>query len=73
MFPLRDNIPSLTVPAVNYILILMNVLVFLLELSMGRELGEFIQVFGFVPRFFFLHLVHGNPTGAILPVFTSSI
>jgi len=71
MFPLRDNIPSLTAPTLNYLLILMNVLVFLLELSMGRELNEFMRVFGFVPRYFFLHLGHGHPIGAILPVFTS--
>jgi membrane associated rhomboid family serine protease len=71
MFPLRDNIPSLTAPTLNYILIFINVLVFLLELSMGRELNDFIRIFGFVPRYFFLHLGHGHPTGAILPVFTS--
>ena len=71
MFPLRDNIPSLTTPILNYIFILINVLVFLLELSMGRELNEFIRVFGFVPHYFFLHLGHGNPVGAIIPVFSS--
>jgi membrane associated rhomboid family serine protease len=71
MFPLRDNIPSLTAPALNYIFILINVLVFFLELSMGRELQEFVQVFGFVPRNFLLQLGHGNPAGAIIPVFTS--
>jgi membrane associated rhomboid family serine protease len=71
MFPLRDNIPSLTVPTLSYILIFINVLVFLLELSMGRGLTDFIQVFGFVPRYFILHLGHGNPVGAIVPIFTS--
>jgi membrane associated rhomboid family serine protease len=71
MFPLRDNIPSLKAATLNYLLILINVLVFLLELSMGRELNEFIRVFGFVPHYFFLHLGHGNSLGAIIPIFTS--
>jgi membrane associated rhomboid family serine protease len=55
----------------SYAIITLNTLVFLLELSMGRELEEFIQVFGFVPRNFFLHLGHGNLTGSVIPVFTS--
>jgi membrane associated rhomboid family serine protease len=71
MFPLRDNIPSLTAPTLNYLIIVINILVFFLELSMGRELNEFIQTFGFVPRNFFLQLGHGDAVGAIIPIFTS--
>lgn len=71
MIPLRDNIPSAHVPILSYAIIAINVLVFFLELSMGRELEEFIQVFGFVPQNFFLHLGHGNAGGAVIPMFTS--
>jgi len=71
MIPLRDNIPSSRVPIISYAIIALNVLVFLLEMSMGAELEEFIRVFGFVPRDFFLHLGHGNVMGSIIPVFSS--
>ena len=50
MIPLRDNIPSRTVPFVTYILIGANTLVFLLEIGMGRDLPAFIHVFGMVPE-----------------------
>jgi membrane associated rhomboid family serine protease len=71
MIPLRDNIPSTSVPFLNYAIMSLCVLVFFLEMSMGRELEEFFQAFGFVPRNFSLHLGHGNALGAILPIFTS--
>ena len=71
MIPLRDNIPSRVVPTLNYAIIILNVLVFLVEMTMGAELDEFIRIFGFVPRNFFLHLGHGNATDAVIPVFTS--
>ena len=50
MIPLRDNIPSRTVPFVNYTLIGANILIFLFEISMGRDLTVFIHVFGMVPE-----------------------
>ena len=71
MIPLRDNIPSRGVPTLNYAIIILNVLVFLLEMSMGRELDEFIQGFGFVPINFFLHFGEGDTVGAVLPIFSS--
>jgi len=49
LIPLRDNIPSRTVPFVTYILIGANVLAFLFELSLGPQLHQFIQIFGVVP------------------------
>ena len=49
MIPLRDTIPSRTVPFVNYVLIGANVLAFLFELSLGTHLNSFVQVFGVVP------------------------
>jgi|UniRef100_A0A7C3UX35 hypothetical protein len=71
MIPLRDNIPSLHTPTLNYAIIILNVLIFFLEMSMGRGLDEFIRVFGFVPRNFLLHLEHGNAAAAVIPIFTS--
>ncbi len=73
MIPLRDNISSSSVPFVNYALIGANVLVFLLEISMGGNLDAAIYVFGMVPE-----RVIGIATQApelvywaIIPFFTS--
>jgi membrane associated rhomboid family serine protease len=71
MIPLRDSIPSSRTPTLGYAIIILNVLVFFLQLSMGPQLQEFIQVFGFVPRNFFLNLGHGNLPASIIPIFTS--
>jgi membrane associated rhomboid family serine protease len=71
MIPLRDNIPSLGVPTVNYAIIILNVVIFVLELSLGNELDSFLRVFGFVPRNFFLHLRHDIAAGAVIPIFSS--
>jgi membrane associated rhomboid family serine protease len=49
MIPFRDNIPSRTVPFVNILIILVNVLVFLYELGLGRGLDRFIMQNGVVP------------------------
>lgn len=49
MIPLRDNIPSTTLPFVTYGLIGANVLAFLFELSLGPNLERFMYIFGVVP------------------------
>lgn len=50
MIPLRDSIPSQRFPIVNTLVIVLNVLVFLFELSMGSNaLNRFILAFGLVP------------------------
>lgn len=50
MFPLRDTIPSKTFPIVNYLLIAVNVLVWLFEASLPKEqFIEFINIFGAIP------------------------
>jgi membrane associated rhomboid family serine protease len=54
MIPLRDVIPSRTTPVITIALITANVLVFLYELSLGRELETFIAVFGLIPADFTL-------------------
>ena len=53
MIPLRDVIPSRTKPGVTITLIVLNVLVFMLQLNLGERAGEaFIYAFGLVPAYF---------------------
>lgn len=49
MIPFRDNIPSRTYPIITVFIILINVLAFLYELSLGRALEPFIKQYGVVP------------------------
>jgi membrane associated rhomboid family serine protease len=67
MFPLIDDVPHRRTPYVSYALILINVLVFLWEISLGPQLDAVIQQIAFVPARF-------APTaglGAWIPIFTS--
>ncbi len=49
MIPIRDRNPSSTFPYVTIGIIIINILIFLYELSLESELGEFIMKFGVVP------------------------
>jgi membrane associated rhomboid family serine protease len=49
MIPLRDRNPSGTFPIVTVSIIILNVLIFLFELSLGRRLDSFLFQFGIVP------------------------
>jgi membrane associated rhomboid family serine protease len=49
MIPLRDNIPSSTFPAATLSIIVINVLVFLYELRLGRHLEDLLQSFAVIP------------------------
>jgi len=67
MFPLKDDVPADRFPAVNLLLIVANVLVFLYQLTLGRDgMESFLYEHGFVPARFFEGA--GPP---ILPIFTS--
>jgi membrane associated rhomboid family serine protease len=70
MFPLRDTIRPRTYPVVNMVIIVLNILVFLYEFSLGRKMEEFIYQFGLTPVRFFSGLEHNFLT-AIIPIFTS--
>jgi membrane associated rhomboid family serine protease len=72
MIPLRDTIPSRTVPIVNYVLIVANGLVFFYELTLGADLPYFLTRYGVVPaRFFNPHLFGEDLLGAaVLPLIT---
>jgi membrane associated rhomboid family serine protease len=50
MFPIRDTVRSRSFPLVNWIIIILNALVFFLELELSPEqLTTFIATFGLVP------------------------
>jgi membrane associated rhomboid family serine protease len=49
MIPLRDDNPTQSVPVVTRTLIVVNVLAFMLELSQGEQLPEFLRDWGIVP------------------------
>ncbi len=49
MIPLRDTIQSKSYPVVNTFIIALNTCVFLLELSQGARLNEFVFTYGLVP------------------------
>ncbi|NVM23193.1 MAG: rhomboid family intramembrane serine protease [Desulfobacterales bacterium] len=49
MIPIRDTIRSETYPIVNSLIIAVNVVVFLAELSQGQEINKFIYTYGLVP------------------------
>src|SRR5882672_6387308 len=78
MIPLRDDQPCFSTPFINYFLIVLNVLVFLWELSVGTQssgaLNAFIAEFGVVPRHTVAVLTghsYDSPATALLPFFTS--
>ncbi|HEX3033532.1 MAG TPA: rhomboid family intramembrane serine protease [Thermodesulfobacteriota bacterium] len=49
MIPLRDTIRSRGFPFVNVTLIIVNVLIFFYEFSLGNDLNRFIYEYGLVP------------------------
>ena len=49
MFPIRDTIPSRTVPVVNNLIIGVNIVVFLMQLSYGEASSQFLVHYGLIP------------------------
>ncbi len=52
MIPLKDINRSRTIPFITVFLIILNLLAFLYELSLGRQLNKFFYAYGVVPAFF---------------------
>ena len=52
MIPLRDTIPSSRTPTLTYALLVLNVAIFLYEVSLGPALEPFVDRWGLVPRRF---------------------
>ncbi|MBI5021205.1 MAG: rhomboid family intramembrane serine protease [Ignavibacteriales bacterium] len=72
MIPLRDTNPSRTVPIVNYILIAANLIIFLFELSLDADLGNFIYNYGVVPATIMNDFkMMSIGVGSIFPFFSS--
>jgi len=75
MIPLRDDQPTFSTPFVNYFLIVVNVVVFLWELSVShRALNSFMLQFGVVPRHTLAVLTGHSYDGlatAVVPLFAS--
>ncbi len=73
MIPIRDDAPRSTTPFINYFLILLNVLVFLFELTLPpRPRTAFEMQFAFIPYRVDLWLNGVAPAGyALVPLLTS--
>lgn len=73
MFPLRDSTPSGTFPAVTLSIIVVNVLVWFHEISLGIHLDHFVSLYGLTPaRFIYSYNLPGGViSNAITPLFTS--
>ena len=72
MIPLRDKNPTRRVPIVNIALIVVNIAVFVYELGLGPNLGQFFQTWGFVPNAIAGMFTSGRVSlGGSLPLFTT--
>lgn len=72
MIPIRDTIPSRSFPIVSVTLIVVNTIVFLFEMSLGRNLEFFMDRYGLVPAKLATFFQDGSqPVRAVAPVFTS--
>ncbi|HTM58459.1 MAG TPA: rhomboid family intramembrane serine protease [Candidatus Udaeobacter sp.] len=72
MFPLRDDNPSATTPVVTRALIVINLVIFVYELSLGPDLREFFFRFALIPRNLTL-AVSGSAdwSAALIPLLSS--
>lgn len=68
MFPLKDSVPSRTIPFINFSIIILNIIVFYKELQLGSgpALERFISDYGLIPS-----LLLANPMAHLPDVFTS--
>lgn len=67
MIPIKENIRSRRFAIVNYSLIILNVLVFGLQLLQGSNLDNFVTRFAFIPA----QISTGLDAGDLLRIFTS--
>ncbi len=50
MIPLRDDNPTQTTPIIVYILVTINIVVFLHQLNLGSNIEEFFQLYAVIPQ-----------------------
>ncbi len=72
MVPLRDDNPTRIVPVVTYALLIINIVVFIYELSLGPDLEAFFRVWAVVPRELSAYFL-GEPTGLPFPAWITLI
>jgi membrane associated rhomboid family serine protease len=64
MIPLRDTLSSKNYPVVNTAIIGLNVLVYLIQMTLGRQAEQFIYIYGLVPaRYSVPHIASYFSTG----------
>lgn len=73
MIPLRDSTPSGTMPVVTIVLIVINCVVWLYEVSLGEHAQRFIVEYGLIPIRLvkFYGLQGGFTDNALIPLFAS--
>jgi membrane associated rhomboid family serine protease len=67
MIPIRDDNPTHITPIVTYMLILLNILVFVFQLLLGSNNSDFIYQFALIPA----DLSNQVSAGAVFDIFTS--
>lgn len=67
MIPLKDDVPSISRPIVTYIILGLNIIVFIYEISLGQALHNFITQFGAVPY----HIFHPIGFSSYATLFSS--
>lgn len=67
MIPIRDEIPTRRVPVINYILIALNIVVFIFQLMLGTSEETFVYEFALIP----IQFTSGINLGDITDIFTS--
>jgi membrane associated rhomboid family serine protease len=70
MVPIRDDIPSRSVAYVTYTLIILNVIVFIYQLTLGESLMAFFQQWALVPAKLSAHFM-GKPTDLAVPAWVT--
>lgn len=72
MFPLKDSVPSVRFPFVNWAIIILNVFIFVKMLQMpGIEENAFIFKYGLVPKKLFVDNAMFGFTDRYLPILSS--
>lgn len=67
MIPLRDHIPTRRIPIINYLLIALNVLVYVFQFMLGPQENALVYQFALIP----FQLTHSLSLGDISDIFTS--
>lgn len=69
MIPLRDENPTRRVPLITYILILINITVFILQTSLGAGVQEFVYQYALIPSRFTSGFSLENMTNILTSMF----